>query len=189
MEKAMDRRQKKTRDAIFAAFGRLLEKKRYEHITVQEIIDEANVGRSTFYAHFEAKEELLRAMCTGVFHHIFTQALPKEAEHGYAAGLRNLELKLGHILYHLQEHRVNLTGILAGESASLFMRHFRAYTEDLFRLYLDEFSANVPRDYLLNHLVTSFAETVSWWFSKKERCSPEEAAAMFMRVNGAGEGR
>ncbi len=41
------------------AFRALILEKGYEAVTVQEIIDRANVGRSTFYAHFESKEQLL----------------------------------------------------------------------------------------------------------------------------------
>ena len=67
----MDRRQRKTRNAIFQAFTRLLEKKTYSALTVQEIIDEADISRSTFYAHFETKDELLKAMCTDIFDHVF----------------------------------------------------------------------------------------------------------------------
>ena len=52
----MDRRRRKTREAIFSAFIALLSKKDFEQITVGEIIEKADIGRATFYAHFETKE-------------------------------------------------------------------------------------------------------------------------------------
>lgn len=176
----MDRRQKKTRQAIVNAFGKLLERKPYESITVQEIIDEANIGRSTFYAHFETKDELLRSMCTDIFNHVFNESLPKEAE--YSSGMKNLELKLGHILYHLDEHRRELKAILSGDSSRLFMSFFRAYLMELFEGYTEDFNTDVPRDYLLNHLVSGFGETARWWLTEKNEYSPEETAGFYMRL-------
>lgn len=52
---AQDRRITKTRKAIYQAFLYLLNQKDYEAITVQEIIDLADVGRSTFTAIMRAK--------------------------------------------------------------------------------------------------------------------------------------
>lgn len=54
-----DRRTQKTRKLLSEAFRTLMAEKSYEAITVQEIIDRANVGRSTFYSHYESKEHLL----------------------------------------------------------------------------------------------------------------------------------
>ena len=71
MVKLMDRRQRKTREAIFAALMDLLSKRDFGRITVGEIIDRADVGRATFYAHFETKDDLLKALCEELFCHIF----------------------------------------------------------------------------------------------------------------------
>lgn len=180
----MDRRQQKTKKAIFDSLGRLLEKKRFENITVQEIIDEANIGRSTFYAHFETKDDLLKEMCTGIFQHIFNDRLPQEADHDYSAGSPNLELKLGHILYHLRESKSNLKGILGGESGELFMRFLKSYLRDLFSRYINEFPSDIPEDFLLHHLSGSFAEAIKWWMTEDTKHSPEEIASYFMIAVG-----
>ena len=179
---SLDRRQKKTRDAVFQAFSKLLEKKRYENITVQEIIDEANIGRSTFYAHFETKDELLRSMCTDIFHHVFTEELPQEADHDYSAGSKSLELKLGHILYHLKENQVNICGIIATDGDGLFMAYFKQYLTQLFSRYTMLFPQEVPEDFLIHHLAGSFAETVRWWVNENMKTSPEQTAIYFMEM-------
>ena len=177
----MDRRQKKTREAIFQAFRTLLEKKKYDSITVQEIIDEANIGRSTFYAHFDTKDELLRALCTDIFHHVFTELLPEE-EDGNSSRYRNLELKLGHILYHLKENKNNIKGIIAADEDGLFMSYFKQYLIELFTQYEDIFRVDVPNDFLIHHLVGSFAETVKWWVGEDTKHTPEEVARYYMKV-------
>ena len=67
----MDRRQRKTRTAIFKAFILLLSKKNYNKITVAEILELADVGRATFYSHFETKDYLLKELCAELFDHVF----------------------------------------------------------------------------------------------------------------------
>ena len=54
-----DRRVRRTRLAIFEAFKTLVLSRRYEDIRVADIIEEADVGRSTFYDHFTGKDDVL----------------------------------------------------------------------------------------------------------------------------------
>ncbi len=178
----MDRRQKKTREAIFAAFRRLLAKKRFEHITVQEIIDEADVGRSTFYAHFETKDALLREMCTDIFQHVFSPELSAEATHDFSVDHPTLSVRLTHILYHLKDSEKNIAGLFASESGELFVTYFKGYLLELFDAYIGEFSSDVPMDYLKNHLVGSFVESVRWWIRGGMTYRPEEIVDFYLCV-------
>ena len=57
----IDRRIPRTRAMLQHALTSLILKKGYEAITIQDICDEANVGRSTFYAHYTSKDDLKRS--------------------------------------------------------------------------------------------------------------------------------
>ena len=121
----MDRRVQKTQRAVMQAFEKLLMKKSYDDITIQDIIDEANIGRSTFYAHFETKDKLLEAICSGLFDHIFAEHLNAEPGHDFSGSEENVDAKIVHTLYHLQEDRKRLSRIFSCESADLFWSYFK----------------------------------------------------------------
>lgn len=175
----MDRRQQKTRQAIFQAFSRLLAHQRYDRITVGQIIEEANVGRSTFYAHFETKDMLLKALCEDLFDHIF------EGDPCAWEGTdENLRGKLAHTLWHLRGSRSDMKGILTSDSAELFLDYLRQNLTQMFQQYLPEFPLRVPEDYLLHHLAGSFAETIRWWLRRDMNPEPEVVAGYFLAAHG-----
>ena len=177
----MDRRQKKTRQAVYDAFTGLLEKKSYSNITVQEIIDRADIGRSTFYSHFETKDELLKALCTEIFDHVFSENLSRERTHDFSGTEKNIEGEITHILYHLQDNRSYIRSILSSESGEIFMRYFKEYLEQIFDGELDRSASDIPKEYMLNHMVWDFAETVRWWMNNVSY-SPEEISRFFFRT-------
>ena len=183
----MDRRQQKTRNAIFQAFNHLLEKKHYNNITVQEILDEANIGRSTFYSHFETKDAVLRELCTDIFDHIFSQELHSESSHDFSSSGHSLRETITHLLYHLKDNKGNVQGILTGESGELFMRYFKEYLAAMFEQYPESLKKDVPQEFALNHLVGSFAEAVKWWITTRMKMPAEEMADYYLKLIGYNE--
>lgn len=180
----MDRRQQKTRTAIFQAFNKLLEEKHFNNITVQEILDEANVGRSTFYSHFETKDALLKEICTDIFDHIFSHELHSETSHDFSLSKNGLQEKITHLLYHLKDNKGNVLGVLSGESGELFMRYFKEYLMTMFEQYPDCIKHDVPKKFAMNHLVGSLAEAVKWWITAGMEMSPEEVSENYTKLIG-----
>lgn len=180
----MDRRQKKSREAIFNAFTSLLSEKNYNQISVQEIIDAADVGRTTFYAHFETKDYLLKDLCEELFGHIIDTAmgLPHGHYH-YSCGNATDSVFL-HLLRHLQENDRHILELLSSQNNELFLRYFKS---NLKKLIVSQYAekgqfknSNLPEDYLVNHITSSFVETVSWWLSHNMEESPEQITEYFI---------
>lgn len=180
----MDRRQKKTRDAIFSAFSILAARKSYNKITVQEIIDAANVGRTTFYAHFETKDELLKALCEKLFGHIVGSAMDSSHTHSLSPKGSAPESVFLHLLQHLEENDSNILGLLSSDSSDIFLRFFKNSLNDLVRLHVAKSPPppDVPQDFLVNHISGSFVEMVLWWIKGGRKLSPVELDRCFRRV-------
>lgn len=185
-EALMDRRQKKTRAAIFKAFSALLSEKSYGRITVQEIIDEADVGRTTFYAHFETKDELLKALCEELFGHIIDSALDCTHTHGLYLNGNVPESVFCHLLQHLQENDNNILGLLSCESSEIFLRYFKDSLNELIRMQFvnqnRKKNTSIPQDFLINHISGSFVEMVLWWIKGHMKQKPEELDGYFRAV-------
>ena len=160
----MDRRQTKTKAAIYTAFSRLLKAKRYEQISVTDILTEADICRSTFYAHYETKDALLDTLCE------------------YSPAADDLQTKLAHILWHLQANAAIVSPLLLSDSADLFLKAMRVHLTTLFSHHIADFPGDVPTDYFLHHLTGSFCHTILWWVKRGMSPSAEETAVYFLRV-------
>ena len=184
----MDRRQRKTREAIFTAFTALLAEKSIHQITVSDIIDRADIGRATFYAHFETKDYLLKELCEELFCHIFDAAGDNPHSHRHLFDCASPSSVFTHLLEHLQKNDHRILDLLSSENNELFLGYFKANLLHLVESQLDTFRSAktdlLPRSYHINHIAATFVETVRWWIQNKMEQSPEEITGYFLTVVG-----
>ena len=179
----MDRRQKKTRESIFNAFTELLSQKHYNQITVGEIIEKADIGRATFYAHFETKDFLLKALCEELFCHIFDATEESGKTHRHIFNCDAPSSVTLHLLQHLQKNDNKILDLLACENNELFLWYFKENLKDLIKNHPHLFGGKKPReipdDYWINHISATFVETIRWWLHNGMKESPQTLADYF----------
>ena len=172
----MDRRQRKTRKAIFDAFEKLMAQGHYSQVTVAQIIDEADVGRSTFYAHFETKDELTEQICAEMFDHIFEGVDSHCVTHAQLE-TPDLQGKLAHLLYHLRDAHSGVAGKLLMEGEPHFTAYFRMKLAELYETEMPASPSDMPTDLFESLLVSAFCQAISWWFKGGCQTPPEKLAS------------
>ena len=179
----MDRRQRKTREAIFKAFTELLSKKIFDQITVGEIIESADIGRATFYSHFETKDYLLKEFCKELFCHIFDTENEGEHDHRHIFECDGSESVFLHLFQHLQKNDNNILGLLSCQNNELFSQYFKRNLRELVTSQLSLFeirkSEKLPDDFWINHITSTFVETIKWWTDNGMKESPETITEYF----------
>ena len=155
-------------------------------ITIQEIIDAANIGRTTFYAHFETKDDLLKALCEELFGHIISSAMDCTHTHGLYSNNNVPESVFCHLLQHLQENENNIPELLSCENSDLFLRYFKDNLKELLQnQFVNQNRRNnkdIPQDFLVNHITGSFVQMVLWWIKNQMKEPPEKLDKYFRAV-------
>ena len=164
----------KTRKAIYTAFLQLLNQKNFESITVQEIIDLADVGRSTFYSHYESKELLLDELCRYLFHHLF------EREENITTNAY-----LTHIFSHFKKNQDHVTSLLFSKN-DYFLRQLQKELEHhVYPMVAEDLQVsypNIPASYLKHYVVTNFIETLTWWLKKGKSYTKQEVILFYLET-------
>ena len=182
-----DRRVGRTCEALQRALVALLGERRYEEITIGEIADRANVGRTTFYLHYDSKDDLFMSChetITGRFHfgphHPLTreELLAPDAPAATAAAYR-----------HLAEQRSLVSRLFRGKESQTLLRRLRdSRAQEIaanLRAAFAGAEGTIPLDMLANYLAGAQLSLLHWWLGQRQPSSPEALAQAFHRLQRA----
>ena len=105
--KKTDRRVLRTRRALREALLSLILEQGYESVTIEEITDRADVGRTTFYLHYRDKEELLLECINGAVDDLVEEVSSIPVSVSPYEGLKHvenmnlLEARIKHFYFHV----------------------------------------------------------------------------------------
>ncbi len=106
-----DPRSRRTQAAILEAFVRLLAERRYDAVTVADLVAAARVGKATFYEHYRGKHDVLLAAMEPILLALSTAASGRAAR-SYVKG----------VVAHLWDRRATARGILGSTAGSVVQR-------------------------------------------------------------------
>jgi len=169
----MDRRVERTRKLLQDALIGLILEVGYETITVQDIVDRANLGRSTFYIHYRDKEDLLRSAMEEGFKELEREVSAVQAMPGTFAPL---EL----IFEHAAEKRNLYLVILQGAGKMDVYKEARDFLADRSLEKMRAFAQQpvLPLSFIATYFAGSFLSMLIWWLEKDMPFSSTEMVEM-----------
>ena len=178
--KKQDRRSQRTQQALMDALLSLLAVKHYDEISVNDIIERANVGRSTFYAHYQTKDDLLKSGFERVLDMLIQNISFGEAD-------QDLRLDTTPLFRHARGHYEIYRTLVWGSGFELLTKDGHAALSAKFKESFIRFLSGTPEPAIPLAVVSySIAGTVllllKWWLDNKMPYSPEHMDEIFQQL-------
>lgn len=176
-EEGLDRRVARTRRMLREALIALILERGWDAITVMDVCERADVGRSTFYAHFADKEELL----VGGFEDL-RKALRAQLR---ARGTDGAPLAFaGGLLAHAEENRRVFRAIVGKHSGHVVVKRFTELVVGLVREDLQRLAPAGPaREAATHYLAGAFMQLLVWWVDSRSALEPGQVEALYQQLS------
>ena len=177
MDIPLDRRVVRTRKLLQDALFELILRNGYDSIRVQDITDEANLGRATFYVHYKDKEDLLLASIESCRQELL-EHFRTEAENVPLPGFRAQ-------FQHAAENKSFYEAVLNHVQGRQQIRNVMLETV---QPHLNSIAPNssIPIDLIANYLVGAVLQLLDWWLANNMPYSIEEMEDMFLNLISQG---
>lgn len=184
-DEKVDRRVRRTRELLRSALIALILEKGYERVTVQDIIDRADVGRSTFYAHFRDKEDLL------VFGLEELRTAFQPQQQAVSGRIRRGTSPTLAVFEHFAAHREVWQAMVGKRGAEVFIRYLHRFLSELLRAQLaaraTEEETQVPLDAVVEFATSALVGLgARWWLEQDLPYSPQEMGDLYHRLTEPG---
>lgn len=178
----MDKRIIKTEQSVYKAMTSLLNVKDFSKITIEDILNEASISRSTFYAHYKTKEEVLNSLLNHIFDHVFSHSLEEEHTHDFSkSDIFDYIHLFTHILYHLHDEKDLVKAILSNSTNELFYAYMRNHLKPISTMVVSQVtSKDIPLGLHIDQITESFIITINYWFKTDFNDSPEKITSYFI---------
>jgi AcrR family transcriptional regulator len=163
-----DRRVRRTRTSIVEAFLSLVVERGYERVTIQDILDRADVGRSTFYAHYRDKEALLMSCFDGLRDELTA----------------DLDATAPSLLFqHAYRHRPVYRALCGRPGGTVVQRHLHALIAGALRTYLQPHltaaGSNIPAEAMAEFYTSALLGLLIWWVAQDFKGGPDAIAQIY----------
>jgi len=182
MIKSKDRRVQRTRQLLRESLFTLIQERGFEKVSVQDIIDRANIGRATFYAHYDNKEDLLFSGFDTLRTSLRTRQ--RVALAGKDGGDGRLFAYSHDLLSHVYEHRHLFQAMVGESSGTATQKALHRLAVSLVRDDLRAVQYRLGDPTISNEAVVEFIAgglfgLVMWWLSGKTMLSIDEVDSLF----------